>query len=686
MSTRTQQRSWTASPQGAAPSAGGGAYRRASTLVAGSIGLPGRDPLWNPPTSTQPRHLPGGPRAVPAATAPSGSRLAALPREVLLAPIPALLLAVALSLWLALNTADPVADRSEQARLLASQTAPLVAEPLGRGDVGAIARMLRSLNRQPEAVHLRVLDADGRVAAEDGRLTSRKRPLGERRQVSVDKPIFDEQHGGRTMGSVQVAMSLPEGPSPLRRGLLALALLSSALVALSVLIGYWLARKRSAPIRDLAGAVQRLSQGELNVEIPVSESGDFGKLQQGVNATAAALRSGLGQLDLQIRRATTLLARKNAELEAASAEKTRFLAAASHDLRQPLHALNMFTANLRDGEHDTARLQRIGQVQECVESLDRLFTGLLDVSRLDAGTETPVETRFSLDALFVEVSQNFRALAEARGLRLIVRQTPLWVRCDRGMLARVLNNLVCNAIRYTPTGGVLLGARLRNNQVRIDVWDTGVGIAPEHQPLIFDEFVRFADAAGDRGLGLGLATVRRLCKLMQAPLEFRSIPGSGTAFNLLLPRAAAGRVQLRNVAAGAAPGDLRGLRVLVIDDEAAILDGMQPLLQSWGCEALVAESLDDARRRMAVSGFVPQLIISDLRLRKGQNGIDAIRAIREAVRGPVPAAMLITGETCPVRIREAAQLKLPLLCKPVASAALHKAIAATVAAHIGTAA
>lgn len=371
------------------------------------------------------------------------------------------------------------------------------------------------------------------------------------------------------------------------------------------------------------------------------------------------------------------LAHKNAELEAANAEKTRFLAAASHDLRQPLHALALFSANLREGERDAERLKRIGHVQECVESLDRLFTGMLDVSRLDSGTEHAVATRFALDGLFVEVSQNFRALAESRGLRLVVRQTPLWVECDRGMLARVLNNLVCNAIRYTQSGGVLVGARIRDGQVRIDVWDTGVGIAPEHQACIFDEFVRLGEVDnGDRGLGLGLATVKRLCRLMQAPLEMRSRPGSGTVFQLRLPRVAQQTPVDTVVAAPAAirTMNLRGQRILVIDDEAAILEGMDWLLQSWGCETRTAESADQALRHLD-EGFAPDLVLADLRLREGKSGIEAIRAIRKRYLGRcAPSALLITGESCPQRLREAARMKLPMLCKPVSPAQLQQAI------------
>lgn len=559
-----------AKPISCPPQTTASAYTRAASSTA-TLGLAPRNPLWDPPTSTQSRYLPGYDERATKSEAAPGVVLPSLPREMWVAPVPVLLFAISAAAWL-------IASGAPLASLMPS--------------------------------------------------------------------------------------------------LLVLALAGIAFTALSLILGRWLAQRRCAPIEHLAKEMQRLSRGDLDVKLALTEDGALGQLQQGINVTAGALRSGLGQLDQQIRRATGLLARKNAELEAASIEKTRFLAAASHDLRQPLHALNLFTANLRDGEDDPDRLQRIGRVQQCVESLDRLFTGLLDVSRLDAGAETARASAFPLDALFVEVSHNFRAIAEERGLRLIVRQTPLWVYGDRGMLARVLNNLVCNAIRYTPAGGVLLGARQRDDQVRIDVWDTGTGIAPEHQGQIFDEFVRFADCTGDRGLGLGLATVKRLCKLMQAPLDFRSVPGSGTAFKLLLPRAAVQGRHQGKIQSIAAPSNLRGLRVLVIDDEAAILDGMQSLLSSWGCDAVVAESLEQAQAQIGSNGFVPQLIIADLRLRKGRDGIEAIRVLRQqGAAAQAAAAMLISGETGEIKLREARQLKLTMLSKPVAPRALQAAIA-----------
>ena len=337
------------------------------------------------------------------------------------------------------------------------------------------------------------------------------------------------------------------------------------------------------------------------------------------------------------------------------------------------------------GEHDPARRERIARIQECVGSLDRLFTELLDLSRLDSGALKLAPVRFPLDKLFQEISQTFRPIAEDRELRLVLRKTGLWVDADRAMLSQVLNNLVSNAIRYTREGGVLVGARRRGSQVRIDVWDTGIGIAPEHQAQVFDEFFQVSTGSqrASRGLGLGLATVKRLCQVMQVPIQLRSHPGRGTVFNLLLPGSAPGPSEPVAPPAGASV-DLAGLPVIVIDDERAILDGIEWLMKSWGCDVRCAETIEQARALLAAGSAAPELLISDLRLREGHNGIEAIRQLRQDSRtcfGQEPAALLVTGETSPDRLREIAGAGVPVLHKPVLPERLREAVASTLAAR-----
>ena len=210
------------------------------------------------------------------------------------------------------------------------------------------------------------------------------------------------------------------------------------------------------------------------------------------------------------------------------------LAAASHDLRQPLQALALFTDRLALSETEPAQRERIRYMQASVASLDQLFVQLLDISQIDAGVLRPRVTRFALERVLDEVDRNFRSLAEAKALRLVVRHTDVWVTSDYFMLSRVVGNLVANAVRYTAAGGVLVAARRRGGGIRIDVVDTGEGIAQEHQGRVFEEFFKVDGAAGV-GLGLGLATVQRLSTLLGVGVSLRSTLGRGSWFRLDVP-------------------------------------------------------------------------------------------------------------------------------------------------------
>ena len=278
-------------------------------------------------------------------------------------------------------------------------------------------------------------------------------------------------------------------------------------------------------------------------------------------------------------------------------------------------------------------------------------------------------------------------LAESRGLRLIVRKTDAWVRADRTMLTRILNNLVSNALRYTDEGGVLVGVRhQRSGQVRIDVWDTGHGIAAEHQPRVFGEFYQVShehDHPGERqrGLGLGLATVRKLAELLDCRVSLASTPGRGTLMSVSL---AAGTPSPQEHPQDAldVPLDVSGLRVLVVDDETSILEGLRALLAEWGCDIRAAE--DEAAALRAVAGWpeAPDLVISDLRLREGRSGVDVLRAVArhygQDPQRPGFARLLVTGETRSDRIGEIAASRIPVLFKPVSPQKLREAMLASV--------
>ena len=462
------------------------------------------------------------------------------------------------------------------------------------------------------------------------------------------------------------AFALP--PLPCASVLLACALAATAWHARR------LARRIASPIGALAEAFDSIGHDAAPAPIPVTAEGELARLQEGFNLAAAALRDSRETLQQRIELATLELERKNAALEQANQARSRFLAAASHDLRQPLSALTLFSSALVMGERDPVRLSRIKNIQACVDSLDGLFTSLLDLSRLETGEMQPCPTDFALDQLFDELSHTFRIGAEQRGLRLAVRKTDAWVHADRVMLSRILNNLVCNAVRYTRSGGVLVGARRRGGHLRIDVWDTGPGIAPDKQQRVFEEFYRAEEAPpppGERqGMGLGLATVQRLARLLDAPIRLHSRLQRGSLFSVRIPlaRRHRPRVEQAVLRTAAREADLRGLRVLVVDDEPAILEGMVITLEGWGCQVRAAAGRGEALQAARGWGAPPDIVLSDLQLGRRDNGLAVLRALERHYRQRGQGSfdrLLITGATKPEQLGPAHAAGIPVLCKPV---------------------
>jgi signal transduction histidine kinase len=543
-----------------------------------------------------------------------------------------------------------------------------------------LVRIAESIGDLPHVARVQIRAADGEILADNlGRSGG-----GNAETLTVVRDVIDTEQPGRpVLGAVMVDVSLNEAiaaqQASLRNALVALAL--SVLVA--AVIGWQSARWISAPLRGLVSAVHQLGRGDRRVEVEVTDQTEIGELQRGFNSAALALFDVQRSMEKEIEHATVELARKNAALEAASVAKARFLAAASHDLRQPLYALTLFSSSLAEDERDPVRLDRIAHIQECVEALDHLFSELLDLSRLETGAMQIEITEFPLDHVLEEVSRNFRMIAEQHGLRLVMRATDVWVRSDRTMLARILNNLVSNALRYTHKGGVLVVARRRGDgTVRLDVWDTGTGIAPEHQARVFDEFYRVEchsnhehDTGPRRGLGLGLATVQRLAELLDTQVQLKSTPGRGSVFTFHLPQ-----VPPQQVPHGGdeeAPLDVSGMRVLVIDDEPAILSGIRYLLRSWGCEVAVAEDRTQALLAAEEWPTPPDIVISDLRLRDGESGLDVLAALDQHYQrdGNTPfSRLLITGETRSDRLREIMAARIPVLYKPVSPEQLREAM------------
>jgi signal transduction histidine kinase/ActR/RegA family two-component response regulator len=370
------------------------------------------------------------------------------------------------------------------------------------------------------------------------------------------------------------------------------------------------------------------------------------------------------------------LTQEKIKAEEASVAKSRFLAAASHDLRQPVHALSLFVAALRPRIPEPEAGRLLDHIDSSVQAMGGLFNGLLDISRLDAGVVEVSARTFALQPMLERICRDYASTAETKRIALRCRPTAAAVFTDPLLLERVVRNIVANAINYTDGGRVLVGCRRRGRTLRVGIWDTGRGIPAAEHEQIFKEFYQVDNPERDRskGVGLGLAIVKRLTALLGHRLSFRSQPARGSAFFVDLPLSDAEIAPtgdaLDAAAEGAVPGS--GL-VLVVDDEATIQSAMKSLLESWGYDAIVAGSCDEMLERLATCPHRPSLIVSDYRLRT-EDGIRVIERLRSEYNDDEIPGMLITGDTAPDRIREAEASGLLLLHKPVSNHRLRAAI------------
>jgi two-component system, sensor histidine kinase len=390
---------------------------------------------------------------------------------------------------------------------------------------------------------------------------------------------------------------------------------------------------------------------------------------------ADALRLRFENLDL-----AEDLRKRNELVEQANLDKSRFLAAASHDLRQPIHALGLFVGALRTTILAPEALRLVEQIEASATAMDGLFSALLDISRLDAGVVEVRRQSFAIQPLLDRICRDYLEEAKAKSVAIEAQPCAAVVRSDPVLMERILRNLIANAVRYTAHGRVVVGCRRRSGSIRVEVWDTGPGIPYAQQDKVFQEYFQLENPERDRakGLGLGLAIVRRLTDLLESELLLRSRPGRGSCFSVVMPLSR-GAPEESEATPKRFAGTIKLPLVLVIDDEAAILDGMRTLLTSWGHGVVTAESGEEMLGRLAQNPLRPDLIICDYRLRGGENGIEIIDRLRSEYNEPIPA-MLITGDTAENRLVEAQASGLLLLHKPVSNSKLRAAIANLAAA------
>ncbi len=390
-------------------------------------------------------------------------------------------------------------------------------------------------------------------------------------------------------------------------------------------------------------------------------------------AQAIALKTRTDEMAVQLRieKAEADAARRAAE--AASHAKTQFFAAASHDLRQPLHAMGLFAEALRQRSRDPEVSALVHSINESVDALEGLFGELLDITRIDTGGVEVHPTPVRLREVFARMRLHFEPLAFEKGLQLSFRGGERIAHADPVLLERVLRNLVSNALRYTDDGGVLVSARRRGDRLIVQVWDSGIGILASNLPRIFDEFYqvqgqRPLQPHQRKGLGLGLAIVKRLADLMAAPLTVRSRIGHGTVFTLELPVGQAPRSwDAPPPKAGAQIGlTLEGRRIVVVEDEAAVREGLTVLLQAWGATVLAFDTLGATRAWLADPQVeAPDLLLVDYRLPEGRTGIEALTALRARWPGRRLPAVVITGSSMGGHEAEAEAHDYHLLLKPV---------------------
>lgn len=384
--------------------------------------------------------------------------------------------------------------------------------------------------------------------------------------------------------------------------------------------------------------------------------------------------------------------------EQANLAKSKFLAAASHDLRQPLHAFGLLLTSLANRVKEPEAQHILQRLESALESTQSMFNALLDVSRLDAGVLVAEPKNFALEPLFAQIESEFGPIARDKGLQLRVRHPVFWVYSDPMLLDRILRNLVSNAIRYTARGGVMLAARPRGDRAEIQVWDTGLGIPREHQQEIFDEFHRLGKPTGDSrvGLGLGLSIVKRLSGMLQHPLRLRSESGRGSMFSVEVPLAkrsrlttapapapapAASKAKPPAAAAANAPEVVRiaGPRWLValLDDDPLALDGLQQILSGWSCQVVAASDPDGLIDRLSQAPRRPDLLIVDYDLGTSSplTGLEAVAKINRwlGLAKPVPA-LVVTGMVDPVALAHLMESGIPWLTKPVPARALREAM------------
>ncbi len=427
------------------------------------------------------------------------------------------------------------------------------------------------------------------------------------------------------------------------------------------------------PVLQVSKTIGLIGQGDFHATPALNPLDPLFELQASLKQMAIRLAWGRDEMEQRVAAVTQELRLKKEEAENATLAKSRFLAAASHDLRQPTHALGMFVARLEQLSLEPQTRELVGNLEASVQAMQDLLDGLLDLSRLESGAVQVQVKQVSVQTVLEAVQAALEPVAADKGLRLRVRPTALWAHTDAVLLQRIVMNLGHNALRYTERGTVLISCRSvdAGQNLRIEVWDSGIGISPEHQTEIFKEFYQVGNSGRGRsyGLGLGLNIVERSAQLLGHTVAVRSGLGCGTRISLTLTQARAPESPHAVAPAVAEPFPRAGgQRVLVLEDDASAREAVTELLDSWGYQARAAATVGQALDWLR-QGFLPDAIVSDYRLGEGDNGLQAIGRLRALAGADIPAC-LMSGDTDGGLMQAAKDANLTLLHKPVRPAKL----------------
>ena len=625
------------------------------------------------------------------------------------AAIPMLILALLLeSYFTYISFSDMDHNLSERAKLIVHQLASSSEYPVFSGNLDLLQRQVGIAFSHKDVKTVIVRDANlNKLASAGIAVNGNERSYFENvSAVSADSPVVFQEDGDalwlfqpifatqinleelgagnaanvpdKAIGSVIVAVS-KDRLNHEKVKMLAFNLLSLLLVLLTtMLIAMRVSRRITLPVLEMSNAIRGIGKGRLDTHIAGNQVQELDALASGINDMASQLQHDRNTLQQRIDAATRELRLKKEEAEKANFDKSRFLAAASHDLRQPMHALGLFVGELHS-RLDTPEQHKIAnKVEESVEALSSLLDSLLDISKLDAGIVIPQIQGVEIAPMLKRLQQDFLPIAQRKNISLRVRCVEATVMSDPVLLERILLNLLSNAIRYSPqNGSVLLACRRRGDELRIEVRDNGIGIPLEEQQNIFREFVQLANSARDRskGLGLGLAIVERLTRLLKHGLSLRSAPGRGSTFAVNVARmfgvdellAEPGLDQVNMMPKH---DRLNDLKVLVVDDDMLVRASTAGILESWGCQVSVAEDIQEFKDSYSEAGF--DLILCDYRLPDGDGLM--LADYLSACCKIQPAFILISGDTAPEILQTVNERGLYLLHKPVRPAKLRSLI------------